>query len=828
MGKRSYLTASDLGMDREAIKRSFAQHVEYSLGKDEFSATQRDFFKSIALSVRDRMFDRWNQTQQGYYRRDERRVYYLSVEYLVGRLLSDSLQSLGVYENAKAALQELDLDIEELCEIEDEPGLGNGGLGRLAACFLDSLATLGIPAIGYGIRYEYGIFRQEIVDGAQVEQPDNWLRYGTPWEISRPERLFVVRFGGRVESGKEDGRVAFHWVDTDNIVAIANDIPVPGYQNDVVNTLRLWSAHASRELDISSFNRGDYIRAVEQKNSSENLTRVLYPNDQVAAGSELRLKQEYFFVSATLQDALRRHLNGHPSLGDLADKAVFQLNDTHPAVAVAEMMRLLVDEHGLEWEKAWAITTRCFAYTNHTVMPEALETWPVALFERVLPRHMQLVYEINRRFLDEVRSRFPDDSDRVRRMSIIDDGPPKKVRMAHLAIVGSFAVNGVSELHSRLLSERLFRDFADLAPAKFHNETNGITPRRWLRKCNPALSELITSAIGDRWLTNLDELERLAPLVHDVEFQRRWHEVKQANKRRLAAHLQSHYAIAVDTDSLFDVQVKRMHEYKRQLLNVLHVIAMYQQLKSGLAVGGRVPRTVFFAGKAAPGYEMAKQVIRLIHDVGRVIGDDPATRDRLKVVFVPNYSVSVAEILIPAADLSEQISTAGMEASGTGNMKLALNGALTIGTLDGANVEIGDAVGKDNLFIFGLTEPDVRAWKSRGYDPHEPYGADPALRAVLDALLGGAFSYGDAGRYRAIGESLLNHGDPYFVLADFRSYHEAQLEVDACYADRDAWTRKSILNVARMGRFSSDATIRRYARDIWRVPVRSPSPPAPR
>ena len=819
MGVRSYLTSSNLGMDRDAIKRSFAQHLEYTLGKDEYSATTRDFFKCLALSARDRMFDRWNETQQRYHFRDSRRVYYLSLEYLMGRLLSDSLLNLGIYEPAKDALGELEIDIADLIEIEDDPGLGNGGLGRLAACFLDSMATVGVAAMGYGIRYEYGIFRQEIVNGAQLEAPDNWLRYGTPWQVPRTELLFIVRFGGRVETVLDGQRLKFRWVGTDNIVAIANDIPVPGSKNDVVNTLRLWSAHASRELDIASFNRGDYIRAVEEKNSSENISRVLYPNDQVAAGSELRLKQEYFFVSATLQDAIRRHRTGHPTLDDLADKVVFQLNDTHPSIAVAELMRLLIDENGFEWDRAWTITTQCFAYTNHTVMPEALETWPVALFERVLPRHLQLIYEINRRFLDGLRSRFPDDAERVRRMSIIDEGPPKRVRMAHLAVVGSFAVNGVSALHSRLLRERLFRDFAELSPNKFHNETNGITPRRWLRTCNPLLSELITSAIGDRWLTDLDEIQRLVPFTEDGPFCERWRQVKQANKRRLVAYLNARLGVSLDERSLFDVQIKRMHEYKRQLLNVLHVVALYQQLKAGRGIDARVPRTVIFGGKAAPGYEIAKQVIRLINDVGNVINNDPETADRLKVVFVPNYGVSVAEVIIPAADLSEQISTAGMEASGTGNMKLALNGALTIGTLDGANVEIREAVGQDNIFIFGLDEAEVSTWRKRGYDPLEPFRADPVLGSVLAAIGNGAFSPDEPGRYGAMVEGLLHRGDPYFVIADFRSYRLAQLEVDAAYADKDAWTKKSILNVARMGRFSSDATIRGYARDIWRVPL---------
>jgi starch phosphorylase len=817
MSIRAYLTSEDLEMHKEAIKRSFAQHIEYTLGKDEYSATPRDFFKSIAYGARDRMFDRWNKTQQRYHREDVRRVYYLSLEYLTGRLLSDSLGNLGIYEQTKEALRDLDINLEDLIQIEDDPGLGNGGLGRLAACFMDSMATVGLPAIGYGIRYEYGIFRQEIVDGAQVEQPDNWLRYGSPWIVTRTEQLFLVRFYGRTEMKTDDqGRVTFGWVDTQNITAIANDIPVPGHQNGVVNTLRLWSAHASRELDISFFNHGDYLRAVEEKNASENLARVLYPNDKVAVGSELRLKQEHFFVSATLQDAIRRHLIGHPSLDDLAQKAVFQLNDTHPSIAVAELMRLLIDEHGKDWDKAWAIVTHCFAYTNHTVMQEALETWEVGLLERVLPRHVEIIYEVNRRLLDEVRARFPGDIDRMRRMSLVDENNPRRVRMAHLAIVGSFAVNGVSELHSRLLRERIFRDFAELWPDKFKNQTNGITPRRWLRTCNPALSKLISSRIGDGWQTDLDQLGQMARLAHEPRFCEDFRKAKLGNKERLAVYLKKRMGIEIDPRSLFDVQIKRMHEYKRQLLNVLHVVSLYQELKAG---AHRVPRTVMFAGKAAPGYETAKQVIHLINDVAAVVNADPATRDKLKVLFIPNYSVSVAEVVIPAADLSEQISTAGTEASGTGNMKLSLNGALTIGTLDGANIEIRDAVGHDNIFIFGLDEAEVTSWRSRGYDPGSIYRSDPVVASVLEAISGGAFSPGDPHRYRSLIDGLLYGGDRYFVLADFASYRATQTAVEDLFRDTAEWTKKAILNVANMGRFSSDATIRRYARDIWGIPV---------
>ena len=819
MNIKAYRASHDLEIDRESLGASLARHLEYTLGKDEFSATPRDVFTSLAYAVRDRMFGRWKKTQQGYHTRDVRRVYYLSLEYLLGRVLSNSLLNLGIQEDARQALTDLGIEFADLEAIEFDPGLGNGGLGRLAACFMDSMATLGIPAVGYGIRYEYGIFRQDIVDGRQVEHPDNWLRYGTPWQIPRPEQLFVIQFGGRVQTCTEaSGQLRFAWVDTDNIIAIPSDMPVPGYRNGVANTLRLWSAHASRELNISSFNRGDYIAAVEEKNASENLARVLYPNDASAQGSELRLKQEYFFVSATLQDAIRRHLNGHDAVDTLADKAVFQLNDTHPSIAVAELMRLFVDEHAMDWDHAWSITTRCFAYTNHTVLPEALETWPVGLLERVLPRHLQIIYEINRRWLEDVRARFPGDADRVRRLSLIDEGTPRRVRMAHLAIVGSFAVNGVSALHSRLLAERLFADFAEYSPEKFGNQTNGISPRRWLACCNPTLSSLITSSIGDGWQRDLNRLTELRALADEPAFCARWQDARQANKQRLARHLQSRLGIDVDEQSLFDVHVKRFHEYKRQLLNLLHVIALYQRIKSGDA--DRISRTILFAGKSAPGYDIAKLTIRLIHDVASVINNDPDTRDRLQLLFVPNYSVSEAEVIIPGADLSEQISTAGWEASGTGNMKFALNGAITIGTLDGANIEIRDVVGADNIFIFGLTEAELSSARLRGYDPMAICASNPLLSSILDWIAGGYFSSDDAARYRPITDGLL-HGDPYFVLADFHAYCQAQQHAEAAFRDTARWTRMSILNVASMGRFSSDATIAGYARDIWRVPSTS-------
>ena len=810
MTDRSYLTASDLAMDRGAIERSFASHIEYTLAKDEYSATQRDFYRAIALSVRDRLADRWNKTQQQTFRSADRRVYYLSLEYLIGRVFDDAMLSLGVTGEARAALADLGLDIAELAELEDDAGLGNGGLGRLAACFLDSMATLGIPAVGYGIRYEYGMFRQTIVNGEQVEQPDNWLLYPNPWELARPERLFTVKFGGRVAIKEESGREVFTWVDTSDVHAMAYDTPIPGYRNDVVNTLRLWSARATRDFDIATFSRGDYIEAVHERSASENISRVLYPNDQVAQGRELRLRQEFFFVSATLQDAIRRHLSRFPSVKNLHEAAVFQLNDTHPAVAVAELMRLLVDDHVLGWEEAWAITSRAVAYTNHTVLPEALEQWPVSMFGHVLPRHLQIVYEINRRFLDEVRARFPGDEARVRRMSLIAEGPEQKVRMAHLAIVGSAHVNGVSKLHSRILRERLFHDFAEMWPRKFGNQTNGITPRRWLRKCNPALSEIISSKLGEGWVT---DLPRLAQLPNDPPLRSAFRNAKHANKEHLTAVVAKTSGVRVLPQALFDVQIKRIHEYKRQLLPILHAVHLHLLARRG---DRRVPRVVLLAGKAAPGYDMAKRIIHLANDVGDTMNRDERTHQRINLVFLPNYSVSLAELVVPAADLSEQVSTAGTEASGTGNMKLSLNGALTIGTLDGANVEIRAAAGAENFFVFGMTDQEVLAKKRLGYDPHAAYRADPALNEAIDAIASGAYSDGDPARHGAVVEALLTR-DPFMVLADYPAYAAAQLQVEAAFRDPERWSKMALANVSGMGRFSSDETIRGYARDIWHV-----------
>jgi starch phosphorylase len=810
----SYLTDSDLPMDKEAILRSFASHVEYTLAKDQYSVTSRDFYQAIALSVRDRIADRWNKTQQQEFRSAERRVYYLSLEYLVGRLLDDAMLNLGITEQARAAVADLGIDLGAISQLEDDEGLGNGGLGRLAACFLDSMATLGIPAIGYGIRYEYGMFRQTIVDGKQVEQADNWLRYPNPWEVARPERLYRIRFGGRVDVRREGDREAFEWTDSENVMAMAYDTPVPGYGNNVVNSLRLWSAKATRDFDLTTFNRGDYVASVHDKDATENISRVLYPNDQNAEGRELRLRQEYFFVSATLQDAIRRHLTRYPSVKNLHEAAVFQLNDTHPAVAIAEMMRLLLDEQGLGWDEAWAITTRAFAYTNHTVLPEALEKWPVWLFGRVLPRHLQIVYEINRRFLDEVKGRFPGDNARLQRISLIEEGAEQRIRMAYLAIVGSFSVNGVSKLHSRILRERLFRDFAELWPNKFGNQTNGITPRRWLRKSNAPLSEVLTSRIGKGWVVDLPQLSGLAKSADDPALQSAFSRAKRANKERLADFVSNTLGVPFSPDALFDVQIKRIHEYKRQLLPILHAVHLHQLAARGHK---RVPRVVILAGKAAPGYDMAKRIIHLANDVAATLHRDARTRDRIQLVFLPNYSVSLAELVIPAADLSEQVSTAGTEASGTGCMKLSLNGALTIGTLDGANIEIRDAVGAENMFAFGMTDNEVLARRA-SYNPREACEADRGLSEAVDAIASGAYSDGDSGRHRPVVDALLSR-DPFFVLADYPAYATAQRDVEARFLEPSDWAKTALLNVAGMGRFSSDETIRGYSRDIWRTKV---------
>jgi len=701
--KLKMLTNDLLGTDAESLQRSVAQHLECSLAKDTYSATRLDIYKSLVYTVRDRMVERWIATQQTYYDKDVKRVYYLSLEFLIGRTLGNSLISLDLLDQVNQACHELGYELEELREIEWDAGLGNGGLGRLAACFLDSMATLELPAYGYGIRYEYGIFSQKMNDGYQVEISDNWLRYENPWEIARPEYLYKVKFYGRVHQFTDaQGRLCHEWDDTRDVMAMAYDTPIPGYRNSTVNNLRLWAAKSTREFDLNYFNEGDYIKAVENKQRSEIISQVLYPNDNMFEGRELRLKQEYFFVSATLQDVVRRYKKTQRNFDKFTDKVTMQLNDTHPAIAIPELMRLLVDEEGLGWDESWEITVKTFGYTNHTILPEALEKWPVSLMEHVLPRHLQIIYEINRRFLDEVSRRYPNDTERLRLMSLIEEGIEKKVCMAHLAIVGSHSVNGVAALHTELLKSQVFKYFFEFYPERFTNKTNGITQRRWLQKCNPGLAQLITRHIGEGWTRNLYELKKLIPFAEDNGFRDEWRRVKLANKMRLAKYIEGANGITVNVHSLFDCQVKRIHEYKRQLLNILHVIALYNRIKSNPRQN-RTPRTVILGGKAAPGYFIAKLVIKLISSVADVVNNDPVVSESLRVVFLANYRVSLAEKIIPAVDLSEQISTAGTEASGTGNMKFALNGALTIGTLDGANIEIRKEVGDDNIFIFGLT-----------------------------------------------------------------------------------------------------------------------------
>ncbi|MBI3526029.1 MAG: glycogen/starch/alpha-glucan phosphorylase [Betaproteobacteria bacterium] len=802
-------------LDVPSIKRSLSHRLVYSIGKDPITATDRDWFFSAAAVLRERLIERWMETMRSYYQHDSKRVYYLSMEFLMGRSLMNGMLNLCCEKEFSSALEAMGLNLADIRELEQDAALGNGGLGRLAACFLDSMATLGIPGYGYGIRYEYGMFNQGIEDGRQVEHPDNWLRYGSPWEFPRPEVLYQVKFHGRVVNyADENGQMNFHWVDTDDVMAMAYDYPIPGYDTGTVNNMRLWAAKSSRDFDLKYFNEGNYIGAVEDKNESENLSKVLYPDDTTEMGRELRLKQQYFFVSASLQDMLYRYEKFSESLDGLPDKVAIQLNDTHPSIAVAELMRILVDQHRMDWARAWDITTRTFAYTNHTLMPEALETWPVPLFERVLPRHLQIIYEINQRFLKDAMHHYPGEPALWQRMSLIDESGEKRIRMAHLAIVGSHKVNGVAEIHTRLMKETIFSDFHRLWPDKIVNMTNGVTPRRWLNQANPGLSALITSRIGKGWLKDLDQLRRLAPLADDTEFRAEFVRVKRANKLRLAQVIDQRLGILVDPESMFDVQIKRIHEYKRQLLNVLHVITQYNRIRAGANVPAR---SVIFGGKAAPGYRMAKLVIRLINDVADIVNNDPLVRGLLKVVFIPNYDVSTAEIIVPAADLSEQISTAGTEASGTGNMKLSMNGALTIGTLDGANVEIRNEVGAENIFIFGMTADEVTQLRAAGYNAWDHYDGNEELKQALNMLRDGYFSPEDRERYKPVFDQLTYHGDHYLLLADYASYIACQETVGDLFRNPSAWMRKAILNVAGMGRFSSDRTIRQYAETIWHV-----------
>jgi starch phosphorylase len=805
----------------EVLRSLILRHLTSTLARHAEGATARDWWVATALAVRDTIHERMIETQSEHARLNVRRVYYFSLEYLMGRLFGNNLIATGLLDDARAALTALGQDFDQIRETEVDMGLGNGGLGRLAACFLDSLATLDYPALGYGIYYEFGLFKQQFVNGHQVEHPDNWILFGCPWEVVRPEYTQEVRIFGRVENVFDDrGNYRPRWIDTKTILGVPHDIPTAGYGTKTVNLLRLWASKSTEDFDLAAFNSGGYVEAVREKAVGETVSKVLYPNDKTENGKELRLVQQYFFVACSLRDIIRRHFRpAGNSWANFAEKVAVQLNDTHPAIAIVELMRILVDEQKLEWDAAWAVVTRTFAYTNHTLLPEALEKWGVALFERVLPRHLQIIFEINQRHLLAVEAHWPGDADKLRICSLIEENGSKMVRMAHLSVVGSHAVNGVAALHTVLLKKNLFPEFDALFPGRFQNKTNGITPRRWLLKSNPRLSELLTRTLQDgTWPRDLDRLRALERFADDPKFQAEFMAIKRANKAELAAVIQAECGVTVSPDALFDVQIKRLHEYKRQHLNLLHILALYRRLLQNPALD-IVPRVFIFGAKAAPGYEVAKNIIRAINVIGTRINGDERIGGKLKVVFLPNYRVSLAEKIIPAADLSEQISTAGKEASGTGNMKLALNGALTIGTLDGANVEIGEEVGADNIFIFGLTVEEVEALWARGYNPQEYYQADAELRAVIDWLGSDYWTPGESGAFGALHGTLMHDGDPFLVLADFRSYCEAQARVDAAYRDQARWARMAILNTARVGKFSSDRTIREYAEQIWHLPA---------
>jgi starch phosphorylase len=824
---RSHATAYSVdgvrtGISVADLKQSFLDNLYCGLGRVPMAASRNDLYTALALTVRDRVFKQEVHTMETYAVEDARVVAYLSAEFLPGPHLANQLLSLGITEPMRQALSELGHNLDELIEHEDEPGLGNGGLGRLASCYLDSLASLEIPAVGYGIRYEFGIFDQVIKDGWQVEITDKWLRFGNPWEIARSEITHDVKFGGHTEAYTDDqGRYRVRWIPATVVKGVAYDTPILGYHVCTCNPLRLWKAEAVESFDFAAFNHGDYYRAVEDKLVSENITKVLYPNDEVIQGKNLRLQQQFFFVSCALQDMIRIHLVLGRSLDKFHEKFAIQLNDTHPSIAIAELMRLLVDEHSIAWETAWDVTRQTFAYTNHTLLPEALERWAVPLFGHLLPRHLEIIYEINRRFLDEVRAKYPGDDARLVRLSLIDESGERSVRMAHLATVGGHHVNGVARLHSDLLKQTVMRDFAELWPEKFLNVTNGVTPRRFVAVSNPPLARLIIGKIGDGWLRNLDQLRKLEPLADDAAFQKEWREVKLAAKRDLAGLIQRRVGVTVNPESLFDIQAKRLHEYKRQHLNVLHILTLYLGLKNN-PQADVPPRTFIFGAKAAPGYALAKLIIKLINSVADVINNDPAVKDRLKVVFFPDFNVKNAQHIYPAADLSEQISTAGKEASGTGNMKFSLNGALTIGTLDGANVEIREEVGLENFFLFGLDAAQVIQLKSGGYLPHDVYEKNPMLREVMNFIASGALAGGNGELFRPLVENLLWH-DPFLVLADYQAYVDCQGQVSALWCQPAAWARKSILNVARMGKFSSDRSIRDYCRHVWRAkPVPAP------
>ena len=802
----------------EPLRESILRHIHYALARPGGSLVPRELFKPLSLTIRDYLIDGLLKTERRYREAKVKRLGYLSMEFLMGRWLSDNLCNLGLGEPCRSVLAEFGVKLEDVLEVEPDAGLGNGGLGRLAACFLESLATMGMPGFGYGIDYEYGMFKQEIVGGFQREKPDQWKSEGTPFYIERPQDFCTVPMYGRLQSSRDShGNRRQSWVDSKIVVGVPNDLPVAGYGGDTVNFLRLFTARASEDFDIEIFNRGDYIRAVEQKIASENISRVLYPSDSVLSGKELRLNQEYFLVACALRDILRNYMSTHAGFDDLPSKVAIQMNDTHPSLCVAELMRFLVDENLLDWDHAWELTVATLGYTNHTLLPEALEKWPVSLIERVLPRHTEIIFGINHQFLRTVARSWPGDIDRQRRMSIIEEGPEKQVRMANLAIVGSHAINGVSQLHSDLIKSALVPDFAQLWPERFSNKTNGVAPRRWILKANPGLSALLTRTVGEEWITDLDRVRAIEKGAGDPAFREEFRAIKRRNKDKLAREVFNTTAVAIDPQSMFDVHVKRIHEYKRQLLNVMRVIHEYLSVVED-GVEPQMQRSYIFAGKAAPGYWAAKQIIKLINNVAQVVNFDPRVKDRIKVVFVPDYRVSLAEIIMPAADLSQQISTAGMEASGTGNMKLAMNGALTLGTLDGANIEIMQAVGEANIYTFGLTREDV-SWyqESRSYNPREIYQKDDTVRRVVDCLASNLLCPDEPGLFRWIVDELLDRGDRYFHLADLSSYIEASHRAEKDYREPDVWTAKSILNVARTGFFSSDRTIAEYARDIWNI-----------
>ena len=797
--------------DLESLKRAIANKLMFSVGKDPQAASAQDWLNAAAYAVRDQLIERWMKTTRAQYAQDSKRVYYLSMEFLVGRTFGNALLALGLRARVQQALLDFGVDMAAISELEPDAALGNGGLGRLAACFLDAMATLNIAGYGYGIRYDYGMFRQTIVDGRQVEVPDYWLTQGNPWEFARPEVVYRVQFGGHVL--EEQGKC--QWVSAHEVQAMAYDTIIPGYDTQATNTLRLWSAKATHEIDLGAFNRGNYLAAVESKNHSENVSRVLYPDDSTPAGRELRLHQEYFFVSASVQDLLRRYLQTHTDFKELPAKVSIHLNDTHPVLAIPELMRLLLDEHALPWDQAWTLCQGVFSYTNHTLMHEALETWPVEMFGRILPRHLKIIFDINARFLGDLTAQGAE-PELLQRVSLVDEQGERRVRMAYLAVVASHSINGVSALHSALMQQSIFSEFAQLWPARFNNKTNGITPRRWLAQANPALAGVLDKYIGTGWRRDLTQLGGLAPLAHKPALIKALQDAKRTNKQRLADWVQTNMGLQLPVNSMFDVQVKRIHEYKRQLLNVLHVIARYQRILRD-PQADVLPRVIVFAGKAASAYHMAKLIIQLINDLATTVNNDARVGDKLKIVFIPNYSVSLAERIIPAADLSEQISTAGTEASGTGNMKLALNGALTIGTLDGANVEILDGVGEDNIFIFGLTTPEVAATRAAGYQPRQALDACPELEQVLLAIRDGVFSPTEPQRYQNIYDALVDWGDHYLLLADYPSYAAAQDAADAAYRNPDAWALKTLHNIAAMGPFSADRTIDQYAREIWKT-----------